>query len=95
MINRVRGDLILNYDMMDPDDISELLKIKTVGVIPDEDSVSVFSSTGAPLKSSSAAAKAFDLLAKNLHSREGEIFDCTQRYRGVFGKIRRSLRKRV
>ena len=37
VINRVRGDLILDREMLSVEDIYELLKIKILGVIPDDD----------------------------------------------------------
>ena len=44
IINRVRGDLILNYEMLDIDNIIELLGVMPLGVVPESDDISAYTS---------------------------------------------------
>lgn len=95
IINRVRGDLILNMEMLDIGDIVELLRVPLLGVIPENDDISTYSSMGVRLGANSNAAFAFDLMAQNLHSGTQKIYDCKYRFKGVLGKLRRSLKRMV
>lgn len=95
VINRVRGDLILNFEMLDIDNIVELLGIPPIGVIPENDDISAYASMGVRIKRNSSAMLAFDMLADNLHNGSKKLFDCTQKYKGVFGKIKRNLKRMV
>ena len=38
---------------------------------------------------------AFNMLADNLTDNTGEVFDCTARYRGFFGAVKRSLKRKI
>ena len=93
VINRARGDLMLEEKMMMPKDIGDLLKTDVVGVLPEEDDV--FLSVGYSLKSKSDSSKAYRLLANNLHNGNRKIFDVIKKYNGFFGSIRRSLKNSI
>jgi len=95
VINRVRGDLILNYEMLDVGNIVELLGVYAVGVIPENDDISAYASMGVRLKNGSTALEAFDILAKNLINGTRKIYDCTSKFKGVIGKIRRNIKRMV
>lgn len=95
VINRMRGDLVLNGDMMSVFDISSLLKVNPIGVIPDSDDMSLVSFPRGILTSTSDVAKAFKILADNLLHGKHNLFDCTLKYRGFLGGIKKSLRRRV
>lgn len=93
VINRVRGDLVMNEKMMIPIDISSLLKTELVGILPEEDTV--FLSSGYKLPTHSDSFKAYKILANNLHNGTNKIFDTTGKYSGFFGSIRRRLKSSV
>lgn len=92
IINRVRGDLILNGEMIDISQICSLLKSNLVGVIPDDDSIST-STSFCSVKS--VGNEAFKMLASNIHNETCKIYDYTQNYRGIFGGIKRNLRHKL
>lgn len=94
VVNRVRGDLLLSGEMISVEKISELLNAKILGVIPEDDEVSTLSSLGA-FSLSSAGTRAFSLLAENVHNGTRKVYDCTAKYRGFFGSLRRSIKRRV
>lgn len=90
VVNRVRGDLLLNKKCFDWREIEEVLKQEVVGVIPDSDEI--LEENGRPLPKKCEANKAFCMLAKNIINNRKDIFDATKKYRGFLGSIRRSLR---
>lgn len=94
LINRARGDLMVANKMMSVDEIVSLLSVGLIGVIPDDDAVSVSQTCGGEVRQG-IAAEALDLAAQNIISRENYIYDCTKRYRGLFGSMRKNLRNIV
>lgn len=95
VVNKVRGDLIMSGDMMNVDEIVALLGISPIGILPDDDMVGIHSSVGLPISDGSGIYEAFAILGQNLHFGENLTYDCTKKYRGVFGKLRRDLKRRV
>lgn len=94
VINRVRGDLLLSGEMISVEKIAELLHAKILGVIPDDDEISTLSTLGA-FASGSSGARAFSILAENVHNGSKKVYDCTQKYKGLVGLIRRNIKRRV
>ena len=93
VINRARGDLIINKKMMTPRDIEALLNVGLIGVLPEEDVV--FLSCGGRLPNNSASKKAYKILANNIHKNAKKIYDTTNRYTGFLGSIRRSIKRSI
>lgn len=93
VINRLRGDLVLDGVILSPENIYDLLQYEILGIIPEDDAL-LIEGTG-ELSSRSYAKKAFDILAKKVHTGKGKIFDVTKKYRGFCGSLRRSLRAKV
>ena len=91
VVNRVRGDLILNGQMIDVSQICNLLKSNLLGVIPDDDSISTNKSMSFVETRGSAA---FDVLAKNIHFVKNDIFDYKSKYSGIFGAFKRKMRQK-
>lgn len=94
-INRARGDLIVSGDSLGVDAISECLNGKIVGVIPDDDEVSRQIYWGRQVTDTSDFYRAVYMMSKSIVSGEVNLFDCTQKYRGIMGGIRKKLRQRV
>lgn len=94
IINRVRGDMLLSGEMISVEKIAKLLGTGILGVIPDDDALGALSSLGA-FSYGTNGARAFQILAENLHNGSKKIYDCTHKYRGLTGVIRRNLRRRV
>ena len=94
VINRMRGDLLLNGDMMNIESIVHALNLPLLGVIPEDGAIGSSCSVGKRVQSVESA-RAFTLLSENIHNGSKKIFDCTYKYRGLFGYIKRSLKKRV
>ena len=88
VVNMVRGDMIVDGEILSPTEIADTLKIPLLGVIPQDDGVFL----GEQSKGGEAQ-KAFRILANNLLKGTKKIYNATSRYHGFFGSIRRSLKK--
>ncbi len=86
VVNRVRGDLVASGEMLSAFEVFSLLGHNPLGVIPENDDVNC------NLKLHTYN-KAFDLLANNLHGGTTQIYDCVSQYKGLFGKIKRRLKR--
>ena len=93
IINRVRGDLILDGDMLDIKTIKEYLSINLLGVLPDDDNIALQLNYSGTLNRDSDVYKSFSLIANNIHNSKNDIFDCTKKYKGFLGGIKKSLRR--
>lgn len=95
IVNMCRGDLMVTGDMMNPEEIINLLKISPVGVIPEDYMVGMHQSVGLNLSSDTLIDRSFEILAENIVRNENYIFDCESKYKGLFGTIRRKVKRRV
>lgn len=93
VVNRARGDLMLDEKMLMPKDIQDVLKTDLIGVLPEEDAV--FLSVGYSLSKKSESVKAYKMLANNLHNGGKRVYDVIRKYNGIFGSIRRSLKNSI
>ena len=64
-----------------------------MGVIPEDDGVAVCAQLGRLDMNESCSRAAFDMVAANMLTGEGGIYDPTLRYRGILGAIRSRLKK--
>lgn len=92
VVNRMRGDMQLEGNMLDENQIAQMLGVNLLGVIPEDDAVSTLLNFGG-LVGRTPAGRAFTLLCENLHDGTRKIYDCTNKYRGLSGVIRRGLKK--
>ena len=87
IVNRVRGDLLLSGECLSPKDVAELLKTPIIGVLPEEDCI--YECDLANLHPS------FRLIANNLLLGKKKLYDVTKKYSGLWGNVRRALKKRL
>lgn len=93
VINRMRGDLVMNGDLLSHTDIQTLFSKRIVGILPERDYVSVYSSISFDIFKDSECAKAFVMLAENLYNGRNKLYDYKKAYRGVLGFFKRKLRR--
>lgn len=94
VINRARGDLIQDKVMIDVYDIGKTLGIEFGGVIPEDDKIINISSDNIS-NYKVAANRAFDILAENIITGAKRMYDCTYKYRGFIGSIKKLLKRSV
>ena len=85
---------MLDGDMVDIDTIEKYLKINLYGVVPENDIISQQLLIGGTVKNGEIR-KAFKLIAKRINDGGTEIFDCTKKYKGFIGNIKKTLRRIV
>ena len=92
VINRARGDLIQDKVMFDVYDIAKTLKIDFGGVIPEDDNAITITSD--KIKNFKIGLnRAFDILANNIVTGEKKLFDCTYKYRGFLGGLKKLIKR--
>lgn len=92
ILNRLRPDMIRKGEMMDIDDINDILAIKMVGVIPDDENIIISTNKGEPviLNKTSRAAEAFHNIVRRLEG-EPTPFMSLDFDLGVWERIKRML----
>ena len=93
VVNRIRGDFAATSETLELDEIIRFLKVKLIGAIPEEDEIT----KGLEIKNikSQSYTRAISLLAENVHNGTRKIYDCSKKYRGFWGILRRNIKKRV
>lgn len=94
VVNRIRGDLVLNGEMVEAVRISKLLKTNLLGIVPDEDNLAL-KIAGRCYKINEKKLTSIDVLGLNLHNGTDYLYDYMARYRGLFGNIKRNLRRKL
>ncbi len=87
VVNKVRGELLAVGESLSPSEISELLKLPLLGVLPEE-----YSIFGGGL---SKTHPAFKILASNLLFDKNKTYNPARPYTGLLGSLRRVLKKRL
>lgn len=90
IVNRMRGDLVLQREMYSHEDIISILKVDLLGVIPEDDEF-IKGLVDIP----SEAEKAIRLIGRGIIGKSVKPYDYLRKYTGFFGSIRREIKKRV
>ncbi|MBO7527514.1 MAG: septum site-determining protein MinD [Clostridia bacterium] len=93
VVNRIRGDLVATSETLDLDEIVRFLRVKLLGAIPEEDEIAKQAEIG--YMNSHSYTRAISLLAENVHNGTRKIYDCSQKYRGFWGILRRNIKRRI
>ena len=93
VINRIRGDFVATSETLDIEEIVRFLKTKLLGVVPECDNITKGETAG-QIKNYELD-RAITLLVENLHNGTKKIYDCSKKYRGFWGAIRRNLKRKV
>ena len=86
VVNRARGELLASGEGLTPIEISKLLNLPLLGVIPETDGRRICLGMPHP---------AFKRLAVSLVTGKGKPYDVARGYKGFFGNIRRALKRRL
>ena len=94
IINRLRIDMVQKGDMMSVEDVTEILAIPLIGVIPDDEQIVIATNQGEPIiGTDSLSGHAYDHICRRLLGEEIPIPDFS-RPDGLFSRIRRMLGKK-
>lgn len=91
VINRLNPGMVRKGDMLDADDILELLAIKLIGVIPEDEAVIISTNRGQPvaLDKKSKAGQAFRNIARRLQGEDVPFMDIDEKddfFKRLFGR---------
>lgn len=87
IVNKMRGDLLLDKGCLSPGEIEKLLQTEVLAVLPE-----VYSLGAAEFSHPHAA---FKLLVNNLLGGKKKLYDTTRKYSGFLGGIRRMIKRSV
>lgn len=95
IINRIRTDMIKKGNMMTVEDILEILAIKLIGIIPDDQTIIISTNKGEPIVSDSKAipAQAYKNVVRRILNEKVPFLDLEQ-YTGFMSIIKRIFGKR-
>ena len=94
VVNMCMGDLVQDKIMFDVYDIGKTLGIEFGGVIPEDDNV--ITNTSQTIKNFKVSLnRAFDIFTDNIITGEKKLFDCTYKYKGFLGSIKKMLKRSV
>lgn len=93
ILNRLNPSMVKNHDMLSAEDVLDLLAIKLIGIVPEDENVIVGANRGAPiaLETKSKAGQAFRNIALRLQGQQvpfldldsqGSLWDRLQRLTG-------------
>jgi septum site-determining protein MinD len=93
IINRLRPDMVRGGDMLDVPDIIEILAIKLIGIVPEDDNVIKAANRGEPMAfaSKSPAARAYINIAERILGKDVPFVHLNTKPRGLFESIKRIL----
>ncbi|MEI6064699.1 MAG: septum site-determining protein MinD [Pseudanabaena sp. ELA748] len=90
ILNRIRPAMVKNNDMMSVEDVLDILSVKLIGVIPDDEQVIVSTNKGEPLVLSdkpSLAGTAYENVAKRLEGKNVEFLQLEAPPKGLFARL--------
>lgn len=90
IVNRIRPAMVKNNDMMSVEDVLDILSVKLIGVVPDDEQVIVSTNKGEPLVLSdklSLAGTAYMNVAKRLEGKEVEFLQLETPPKGIFARL--------
>ncbi len=93
ILNRVKPEMVKRGDMLGTDDILDVLAIDLIGIVPEDERVTVATNQGVPiaLDASTRAGAAFRDIARRLTG-EDVPFESMDDRNGFFGRISRLMR---
>lgn len=97
IINRVRPNMIQDENMMSLDDVSDILGIPIIGIVPDSEQVIIASNRGEPLvldEKLSVPGLSFEHIARRLDGEDVPFIDISNTSKNPIKKILKSIIKR-
>jgi septum site-determining protein MinD len=93
IVNRVKPEMVKRGDMLSTGDILDVLAIDLIGIVPEDEAVTIATNQGMPavLDGRSRAGKAFRDIARRMNG-EDVPFESLESKDGFFGRISRIVR---
>ncbi len=93
ILNRIRVDMVARGDMMSLEDVTEVLAIDVLGIVPDDESIVISANRGEPavLDENSKAGQAFRNITKRITGESIPLMDLTYD-KGFLEKLKKLFR---
>lgn len=93
ILNRLRSDMVKRGDMMAIDDVTEILAIDVIGVVPEDEAIVISSNKGEPAVTdeNSKAGNAFRNIAKRIMGQDIPLMNL-ETNTGIFSKVKKLLK---
>lgn len=91
IINRIRGDFVLDKLMLDAKEIAGAVKLPLYGVVPEDDFINVYGLADCADKKS-PVTYSYRLIAEFVAGKDKKLYDYLNPYKGIMGRLRRKLR---
>jgi septum site-determining protein MinD len=90
ILNRVKAEMIRKGEMLSPDDVTDILGIKIIGIVPEDEYVVPSSNSGVPvtLNEDSRAGRAFHNIARRLMGEKVPFLPLEEK-QGFFARLGR------
>jgi len=94
ILNRIRIDMVNRGDMLTLDDVTDILAIDVLGVVPDDESIVISTNRGEPavLDKSSRAGQAYRNISRRLLGEQVPMMDLNDE-KGILNKIKKRFQK--
>lgn len=89
IVNRLRKDMVQRGDMMDVEDVVDILAVKLVGVVPDDEEIVISTNKGEPavINSKGLASQAYMNIAKRINGQEVEFLELNKKEKNKLTRI--------
>lgn len=94
IINRLRIEMVKDGNMLSVEDVTDILGIKPIGIVPDDETIVISTNKGEPLvyKGDSLAAKAYLNIAERTLGHDVPFLNLDTKV-GFFGKLKEIFKK--
>ncbi len=94
IINRLRVEMVKDGNMLSVEDVTDILGVKVIGIVPDDENIVISTNKGEPLtyKGDSLAARAYINIANRTLGQEVEFLNLESKT-GIFGKLKDIFKK--
>lgn len=91
IVNRLNYEMTKNGDMLDVSDIIETLSVRLLGVVPQDNNVTVCTNKGEPivLEENALAGKAFRNIASRVDGNDVPLLNLSTNSNGIFNSIKK------
>ena len=92
IVNRVRGEFVIDKSTLSPDEIAEITGIPLYGVIPEDDSINKNGMVHFEDKRNGAGFS-YRLIAEYIDGKDKKIYNCENGHNGLISRVKRWLAK--
>lgn len=93
IVNRLRMDMVKRGDMMTVEDVCDILAVKLIGAVPDDENIVVATNQGEPLVGSAClAGQAYANISRRITGEEVPFLNLDEK-QGMFSKLKGMFKK--